>query len=101
MASSNQPFLSTKDPTFNVNTPVFARYDTNMSVEMLPEEDEALQTLENVILGNVIHGNVVADDVEDAHGVDAYISKLHLTNLEKQHATWKFHNCNSPMWVFF
>jgi len=100
MASSSQPFLSTKDPTFNVNIPIFARYDTNMSVEMLPKEDEALQTLENATLGNVIHGNVVEDDVEDAHGVDAYISKLHLTNLEK-HVTWKFYNCNSPMWGFF
>jgi hypothetical protein len=30
-------------------------------------------------------GNVVEDDVEDAFSVHAYVSKLHLTNLEKQH----------------
>ncbi len=72
-----------------------------MSVEMLPKKDKALQTLENATPRNVILGNVVEDDVENAPGVDAYISKLHLTNLEKQHVTWKFYNCNSPMWVFF
>jgi hypothetical protein len=49
---------------------------------MLPIEDRALQTFENATIGNVAE-----DDVEDALGVDAYISKLHSTNLEKQHAT--------------
>jgi hypothetical protein len=54
-----------------------------MNVEMLLKEDETLQTPENVTHGNVTLGNVVEDDVEDALGVDAYVSKLHLTNLEK------------------
>jgi hypothetical protein len=48
----------------------------------------------------VILGNVVEDDVEDVPSVDAYISKLHLTNLEKQHVSWKFYDCNSSTWVF-
>jgi hypothetical protein len=30
-----------------------------------------------------------------------YISKLHLTNLEKQHVIWKPYKRNSPTWVFF
>jgi hypothetical protein len=38
------------------------------------------------ILDNVILRNVVEDDVENAPCVDVYISKLHLTNLEIQHA---------------
>jgi hypothetical protein len=49
-----------------------------MSVKMLPKEDRTLQTLGNAAFGNV---------AEDALGVDAYISKLHSANLEKQHAT--------------
>jgi hypothetical protein len=53
-----------------------------MNVEMLPEEDEMLQIPDNVILRNVVE-----DDVENVPSVDAYISKLHLTNLEKQRAT--------------
>ncbi len=39
--------------------------------------------LKNATPGNAIVGNVTEDDVEDAPSVDAYISKLHLTNLEK------------------
>jgi hypothetical protein len=35
------------------------------------------------ILDNVILRNVVEDGVENAPSVDAYISKLHLTNSEK------------------
>ncbi len=66
-----------------------------MNVEMLPKEDETLYTLENVA-----PKNVTEDDVEDVLSVETYISKLHLTNLEKHHAAWKFYNCNSPMWVF-
>jgi hypothetical protein len=54
-----------------------------MSVEMLPKEDEMLQILENATPGNATLGNVTEDDVEDVPSVDAYISKLHLTNLEK------------------
>jgi hypothetical protein len=60
-----------------------------MNVKRLPKENRALQTLKNVTFGNVAFGNVVEDDVEDVLSVDAYISKLHLTNLEKQHATLK------------
>ncbi len=67
-----------------------------MSVEMLPKKDGVLYILENVILGNV-----AKDDVEDVPSVDAYISKLHLTNLEKQHVAWKPYNCNLPTWAFF
>jgi hypothetical protein len=57
-----------------------------MNVEMLLGEDGALQTPENVIHGNVTLENVVEDDVEDVLSVDANVSKLHLTNLKKQHA---------------
>jgi hypothetical protein len=39
MASSNQPYLNTKDSNLNVDTLVFAGYDSNMSVEMLPKEN--------------------------------------------------------------
>jgi hypothetical protein len=42
MASSSQPFLTIEDFSLNVDTPVFARYDNNMSVEILPNEDGAL-----------------------------------------------------------
>jgi hypothetical protein len=49
----------------------------------------------------MILGNVVEVDVEDAPGIDEYISKLHLKNLDKQHATWKFYNYNSRTWAFF
>jgi hypothetical protein len=96
MASLSQPFLNIEDSSFNVDILVFTRYDSNMNVKMLPKEDIMLQTL-----GNAALGNVVEDDVKDVLGVDAYISKLHLTNFEKQHATWKPYNCNSPTWVFF
>jgi hypothetical protein len=70
--------LNTKDSSLNVDTPIFARYDSNMSVEMLPEENRVLK-----IPKSGVPRNVVEDDVENAHSVDAYISKLHLTNLEK------------------
>jgi hypothetical protein len=83
MASSSQPFLNIEDFSLNVDVLVFAMYDSSMSVEMLPKEDEMLQILENVTHGNATLGNVTEDDVEDAPSVDAYISKLHLTNLEK------------------
>jgi hypothetical protein len=73
MASSSQPFLNTEDSNLNVDTPVLKGYD----IEMLLEEDGALQTPKNVA-----PGNVAEDDVEDALGVDAYVSKLHLTNLK-------------------
>jgi hypothetical protein len=49
-----------------------------MNVEMMPKKNKALKTPKNVV-----SRNVVEDDVEDAPSVDAYISKLHLTNLEK------------------
>jgi hypothetical protein len=78
MASSCQPFLNTEDSNLNVDTPVLKGYDSNMIVEMLTKEDGALQTPKNVA-----PGNVAEDDVEDALGVDAYVSKLHLTNLKK------------------
>jgi hypothetical protein len=70
---------------FNLNAdiPIFARYDSSMSVEMLSKKDEMLQILENATPGNVTLGNVAEDDVEDAPSVNAYISKLCLTNLEK------------------
>jgi hypothetical protein len=84
MASSSQPFLNIEDSNLNADIPIFARYDNNMSVEMLPKEYEMLQTLENVAPGNATLGNVDKDDVEDAPSVNAYISKLHLTNLEKK-----------------
>ncbi len=45
---------------------------------MLPEENRVLK-----IPKSGVPRNVVEDDVENAHSVDAYISKLHLTNLEK------------------
>jgi hypothetical protein len=76
MASSSQPFLNIKDFNLNVDTPVFVGYDSN--VEMLLEENGMLKTPKNVILRDVVE-----DDVEVAPSVDAYISKLHLTNLEK------------------
>ncbi len=50
---------------------------------MLSKKDEMLQILENATPGNVTLGNVAEDDVEDAPSVNAYISKLCLTNLEK------------------
>jgi len=81
MASSSQPFLNIEDFSLNANVLVFARYDSNMSVEMLPKDDEMLQILENATPRNATH--VTEDDVEDVPNVDAYISKLHLTNLEK------------------
>jgi len=67
-----------------------------MNVEMLLKEEGTLKTPKNVAFRNVALGNV-----EDDPNVDAHISKLHLTNLEKQHATWKPYNCNLPTWVFF
>ncbi len=85
MASSSQPFLNIKDSSLNADILIFATYNSNMNVEML-------QTPDNVASGNV---------VEDAPNVNAYISKLHLTNLGKQHATYKPYNRNSPMWGFF
>jgi hypothetical protein len=78
MAYPNQPFLNIEYSSLSVDILVFARYDSNMNVEMLPKEVEMLHTH-----GNVAPGNVVEDDVEDALGVNAYILKLHLTNLEK------------------
>jgi hypothetical protein len=42
MASSSQPFLSIEDFNLNVDTLIFARYDNNMNVEILPNEDGAL-----------------------------------------------------------
>jgi hypothetical protein len=49
-----------------------------MNVEVFLEENGTLKTPKNVVLRNVVE-----DDVEDAPSDDAYISKLHLTNLEK------------------
>ncbi len=96
MASSSQPFLTTKDSSLNANSLVFTRYDNSMNVEMLPKENIMLYIPENVIFGNV-----TKDDVEDAPNVDAYISKLHLANLEKQHVTWKPYSHNLPTWAYF
>jgi len=42
MASSSQPFLNIEDSSLNVNTSIFARYDSNVNVEMLPKEDKML-----------------------------------------------------------
>jgi hypothetical protein len=95
MASSNQPFLTIEDSNLNVDTLVFARYDSNMSVEMLQKQDRTLY-----IPKNATPRNVVEDDVEDVPSVDAYISKLHLANLEKHRAKWKLYNCKSPTWFF-
>jgi len=95
MASSSQPFLNIEDSNLNVNTLIFAKDNSNLSVEMLPEEEGTLYTPENAAIGNVFE-----DDVEDVFSVDAYISKLHLTNLEKHHATWKLYNCKSRTWFF-
>jgi sulfur relay (sulfurtransferase) DsrF/TusC family protein len=96
MVFSSQPFLNIEDPSLDADTIIFVGYDSSMNVEMLPKEDGVLQILENAA-----PGNVAEDDVENAHGVDAYISKLHLTNLEKQHVVWKHHKHNSPTLVFF
>jgi len=82
MASSSQPFLSTKDFNLNVDTPIFVGFNSSMNVEMLLKEDGMLKTPDNVAHGNVTLGNVAEDDVDND---DAYVSKLHLTNLEKQH----------------
>ncbi len=95
MASSSQPFLNTKDSSLNANTLVYTRYDNRMSVEMLPEENIILYIPENVIFGNA-----TMDVVEDGPNVDAYISKLHLANLEK-HVAWKPYNHNLPTRVYF
>jgi hypothetical protein len=92
MASSNQPFLNIEDSNLNVNILVFARYNSNLSVGMLPKEEGTLHTPENAAFVNVAENDVLS--------VDAYISKLHLTNLEKHHATWKLYNCKSPTWFF-
>jgi hypothetical protein len=43
MASSSQPFLNIEDFSLNADILVFARYDSSMSVETLPKEDEMLQ----------------------------------------------------------
>jgi len=83
MALSNQPFLNTKDSNFNLDTPILAKFNNSMNVEMLLEEDGTLLIPNNVAHGNVTLGNVVDDDLV----VDAYVSKLHLINLEKQHVT--------------
>jgi len=96
VASLNQPFLNIEDPNPNVDAPIFALYDNNMNVKMLPKEDKMLQTL-----GNATLGNVAKNDVKDALGVDAYISQLNSTKLEKQHVTWKPYNCNLQTWTFF
>jgi len=96
MASSSQPFLNTHDSNLNANNLVFTKYDNSMNVEMLTKENIMLY-----IPKNVIFGNVTKDDVEDAPNVDAYISKLHLANLEKQHVTWKLYNHNLPTWAYF
>jgi len=72
-----------------------------MNVEMLLKEEGAFKTPKNVAPRNASLGNVDEDDVEDDPSVDAYISKLHLTNLEKQHVAWKPYNRNLPTWVFF
>ncbi len=61
--------MNIEDSSLNANTPIFVRYDSSMSVEMLPKEDGILQILENVA-----PGNVAKDDVEATIGVDAYIS---------------------------
>jgi len=60
-----------------------------MNVEMLLKEEGTLKTPNNVAPRNAALGNG-----EDDPSVDAYISKLHLTNLEKQHASWKPYNRN-------
>jgi len=85
MASSSQLFFSTKDSSLNVDTPILVGFNSSMNVEMLLKEDGMLQTLDNVAHGNVTLGNVVEDDVNNDLSVDAYVSKLHLKNLEKQH----------------
>ncbi len=92
----SQPFLNIEDSSLNANIPIFEGYDSSMSVEMLPKIDDMLQILENAT-----PRNVAEDDVEDAPSVDAYISKLHLKNLEKQHAAWKPYKRNLPTWAFF
>ncbi len=66
MVFSSQPFLNIEDSSLNANTPIFARYNSNMNVEMLPKKDGMLQILENVA-----PRNVAEDDVEDAPCVDA------------------------------
>jgi hypothetical protein len=89
MVSSSQPFLNVEDSNLNAKTLIFVGYDNNMSVEMLQEENKTLYTPENVIIGSVDE-----DDVEDDPSVDAYISKLHLANLEKQQVAWKPYTLN-------
>jgi hypothetical protein len=42
MVFSNQPFLNIEDSSLNVDTPIFVGYDSSMSVEMFPKEDEML-----------------------------------------------------------
>jgi len=66
-----------------------------MNVEMLPKEEGVLETPKKVAFGNVDE-----DEVEDDPNVDAYISKLHSTNLEKQHVAWGPYNHNLPKWFF-
>jgi hypothetical protein len=87
MASSSQLFLNTKDSNLNVYTPILTWFNSSMNVQMLLKKNRTLQTPDNVTHGNVTLGNVAADDVEDVFGVDTYVSKLYLINLEKQHAT--------------
>jgi hypothetical protein len=66
-----------------------------------PKEEGALESPKKVALRNVAFGNVDEDEVDDDPNVDAYISKLHSTNLEKQHVAWGPYNRNLPTWVFF
>jgi hypothetical protein len=68
MAFSNQPLLTIEDSNLTVNNPIFARYENNMSVEMLIEEDETLYTPKNAT-----PMDVAEDDVEDILGVHANI----------------------------
>jgi hypothetical protein len=83
MVSLSQPFLNIEETSPNADALVFVVYNSNTNVKMLPKEDRTLQSFKNVTFENVVLGNVVEDNVEDVFGVDAYISKLHLTNLEK------------------
>jgi hypothetical protein len=65
MASSSQPFLSTKDSSLNVDTPILVGFNSSMNVEMLLKEDGMLQTLDNVAHGDVTFRNVAKDDVDN------------------------------------
>jgi hypothetical protein len=52
---------------------------------------------------NINNGNLknpLIIEIEVVHN-DAYVTKMHLENLQKQRLLWKSHYCTSVTWAFF